>query len=130
LKRAAAVWAGMSEVELVRRRVAPGRTERLREWMAEIRSRRDEALETLEHEGMISEAAFLERAEDGDYLVYFMEAADLDRAYEAFESSPYDVDREHREVLAEVLADDQPEETIEPLYHLVNPERREDAADA
>lgn len=90
----------MSDVVLIKNRIEPGKTGRLREWMREIRTRRDEAIETLQHEGMISEAAFLERTNDGDYLIYYMEAEDLDRdrVYEAFESSPYGIDHEHQEL--------------------------------
>ncbi|MFC6824310.1 DUF6176 family protein [Halopelagius fulvigenes] len=114
----------MSDVVLTKNRIEPGKTDRLREWMAEITTRREEAIETLRYEGMISEAAFLERTDSDDYLVYYMEAEDIDGVYEAFRSSPYEIDREHGEILDEVLADDQPKRDIELLYHLVNPESR------
>lgn len=112
----------MSEVVLTKHRVAPGKTERLREWMAEIESRREEALRTLRHEGMHTEAAFLERGEEADYLVYFMEAEDVEHVFEAFANSPYEIDAEHQRVLDEVLVDGSGAST-EPLYHLVNPDR-------
>ncbi|RDI72400.1 DUF6176 family protein [Halopelagius longus] len=114
----------MSEVILTKNRIEPGKRDRLREWMTEITTRREEAIETLRYEGMISEAAFLEQTDDADYLVYYMEAEDIDGVYEAFQSSPYEIDHEHGEVLDEVLADDQPKRDIELLYHLVNPEHR------
>lgn len=113
----------MADVVLTRNRIAPGKTERLREWMAEIRSREDEALETLEREGMHEEAAFLERTDDGDYLVYYMKADDIDEVYESFESSQYDIDREHREVMDEVLVGEDDDRSIDLLYHLSNPAR-------
>lgn len=113
----------MPEVILTKNRIKPGKTERLREWMAEIQTRREEAIKTLQYEDMLSEAAFLEQTADADYLVYYMEAESVDRVFEAFQSSPYKIDREHQEIMDEVLADDQPERDIEHLYHLVNPER-------
>lgn len=113
----------MPDVVLTKNRIAPGKTERLREWMAEIRSRENEALETLEHEGMHEEAAFLERTDDGDYLVYYMKADDVDEVFASFENSPYDIDQEHREVMDEVLASGADDRSIELLYHLSNPER-------
>ncbi|WP_224450063.1 DUF6176 family protein [Haloprofundus salilacus] len=116
--------SGTSEVILTKSRIRPGKTDRLREWTDEIRAREDEALETLQHEGMHAEAAFVEHAEDGDYLVYYMEADDIEEVFEAFEESPHEIDREHREVMHEVLVGDDAERTIEPLYHLVNPEKR------
>lgn len=113
----------MSEVVLTKNRIEPGKTEQLREWMAEIQSRRDEAVKTLQYEGMYSEAAFLEQTADGDYLLYYMEAEDIDSVFEAFESSPYKIDQEHKKIMDDVLADDQPEGNIELLYHLLNRER-------
>lgn len=113
----------MSDVVLVKRRIKPGKTDSLREWMEEITSHCDEAIETLQHERMLSETAFLEQRDDGDYLLYYMEAEDLDHVFESFESSPYEIDHEHQAVLDEVLADDQPDQDIEPLYHLANPDR-------
>lgn len=113
----------MSEVLLTKNRIEPGKTERLREWTEEIKRRHDEAIETLQHESMYSEAAFLERTDDENYLVYFLEAEDIDQVFKAFESSPYEIDEEHQEVMNEVLADDDANRDIELLYHLVNPER-------
>ena len=113
----------MTDVALVKHRVEPGKIDRLREWMAEVRSRRDEAVETLQHEGLYTEASFIESGADGTFLLTFLEAEDIDRAFEAYESSTHELDREHREVLDEVLADVQPEQNIELLYQVTNPER-------
>jgi hypothetical protein len=112
----------VADVVLTRQRVEPGREDRLREWMAEIKRRESEALETLEHEGMIAEAAFLDEQPEATYLLYYMEAEDVDAVFEAFESSPYEIDQEHAAVLEEVLADDQPDDHPELLYHAVNGE--------
>ena len=125
----------MADVVLLKQRVEPGKTDQLREWMAELRSRRDEAVETLQHEGLYTEASFVESRADGTFLLTFLEAEDIDRAFEAYESSTHELDREHREVLDEVLADVQPERNIEVLadvqperniellYQVTNPER-------
>lgn len=115
----------MADVILTKNRIKPGKTERLREWTAEIQRRRDEAIETLEHERMFAEAAFIEHTADEDYLIYYMEAADIDHVFEAFESSPYDIDEEHRQVMNEVLVDETADRDIELLYHLVNWSARE-----
>ena len=110
----------MADVVLTRERVEPGCEDRLREWMAEVKRRESEAMETLAHEGMVAEAAFLDEQPEATYLMYYMEAEDLDEVYEAFRSSPYEIDREHAAVVDEVLADDQPDEQPELLYHAVN----------
>ncbi|MFC4553020.1 MULTISPECIES: DUF6176 family protein [Halorussus] len=113
----------MTDVVLTKQKVEPGKEERLREWMAEVRSREDEALETLAQEGMHTESAFLEHTDDGTYLVYFMEADDMDAVYDAYQNSDHDIDHEHQSVMAETLADFENVGDYEPLYHLVNHER-------
>jgi hypothetical protein len=113
----------MAEVVLTKQKVKSGKTEQLREWMSEIQERDAEAVETLQSEGMHSEAAFLEQAEDGDYLVYYMEAENLRQVYESFEESSHDIDEEHKEVMDEVLEDGENIGNYELLYHMVNPER-------
>lgn len=114
----------MTDTTLVKRRIADGKTDRLREWMAEVREREQEAIETLEDEGVLTEAAFIEHTPDGQYLVYYLEAADMDHVQRTFEASSRDIDVTHREVMEEVLADEPTEDgDFELLYHLVNPDR-------
>jgi len=115
----------MAEVVLTKQRIEDGKTERLIEWMSEVREREDEVVETFRSEGMLTETAFLERTDDGDYLVYFMEAQDFDDVYEAYDDSTHDIDEEHKKVLEEVLKDgDSPGvESYELLYHMTSPDR-------
>jgi hypothetical protein len=58
----------MVDVQLIRYRLRPGKRDRLYEWMEEVESRRDEAIETLQDESVFSEAAFFESREDGEYV--------------------------------------------------------------
>jgi len=111
------------EAQLVRYRLEPGGEERLQEWAEEVESRRDEAVETLQAEGMLTETAFLESRPDGHYVSFYMEAEDLAAAHEEFEEADHDIDEAFVQVLAEITADDQPDTEIESLYHLTNPER-------
>ncbi|WP_227353314.1 DUF6176 family protein [Haladaptatus salinisoli] len=113
----------MVDVVLTKRKIKPGKTRRLKEWMAEIRSREDEAVETYESEGMHSESAFIERTDEGDFLVYYMESEDARRAYEAFENSTHEIDREHKEVMEATLEDERSVGEYELLYHLAHPNR-------
>jgi Tfp pilus assembly protein PilP len=69
----------MVDVVMMKQKIKRGKTRRLREWMAEIRRREDEAVETYESEGMYSESAFIEQTDDGDFLVYYMESEDTGR---------------------------------------------------
>jgi len=111
----------MADVVLTKQKVESGKTEQLREWMDEIRQREDEARETHENEGMISEAAFLEQTDDGDFLIYYMEAEDMEYAYEAFGDSTHDIDAEHKAVMNDVLEDDPNVGGFELFYHFRNP---------
>jgi hypothetical protein len=112
----------MADIVLSKQKLADGKTERLREWAAEVRERSDEAVETLRGEGMHSETAFVEHADDGDYLVSYMKADDIEAVYEAFEESTHDIDEEHKRVLADVLEDGEEAGDYEFLYHLDNPD--------
>ncbi|WP_458187758.1 DUF6176 family protein [Haladaptatus sp. NG-WS-4] len=113
----------MVDVVLTKRKIKPGKTQRLKEWMAEIRRREDETVETYESEGMYSESAFVERTDEGDFLVYYMESEDARRAYEAFENSTHEIDQEHKRVMAETLEDERNVGEYELLYHLTGPDR-------
>ena len=113
----------MTDVVLTKQRIEPGKTERLREWTAEIRDREDEALATLENEGMHLEAAFVEHTDEGDFLVYFMKADDVAAVSSAFEESDHEIDHEHAEVLGDVLASTERVGDYELLYWLGNRDR-------
>lgn len=110
----------MADVVLSKQRVEPGKEDRLREWMAEIRRRVEEARATHEDEGMLTESAFLERTNDGTFLVYYMECERWSRAVTAYENSDHAIDEEHKRVMDEVLVDDEREGDYELLYHLTN----------
>ncbi|SEW03190.1 DUF6176 family protein [Halobacterium jilantaiense] len=113
----------MADVVLSKQKIADGKTERLREWAAEVQNRRDEAVVTLRDEGMHSETAFVEHTDDGDFLVYYMKADDIDAVYEALEDSSHDIDEDHERVLMDVLEDGEEVGDYEFLYHLENPDR-------
>ncbi|SIQ69031.1 hypothetical protein SAMN05421858_0094 [Haladaptatus litoreus] len=112
----------MTDVVLTKQKIEPGKTERLKEWSEEVRERKDEAVETLQNEGMHAESAFIERTDDGDFLVYYMKAEDIHEVYEAFENSTHEIDREHEEVMRETLESVEDVGEYELLYHLDNPD--------
>ena len=81
--------------------IKPGKTQRLRDWYAELDERRDEAVKTLENEGVRQEVAFILPQADRDLLAVFIEVDDMDKANEAFFSSPIPIDAEHMAVMDE-----------------------------
>jgi hypothetical protein len=94
------------------RRVRDGQVERLRAWLGELGSRRDEAVETFAQEGVRHEQAYVLDTGSGHVLVYAMELEDEEKARAAFEASTLPIDAEHREVMNEVLDGPAPAELL------------------
>lgn len=67
----------------MRIRLREGSLPRVEEWARTLMARREEVMETLRREGVTVESAFLERAGDGDFLVYYMRARSLEAAHAA-----------------------------------------------
>lgn len=97
-------------------KLRPGSLERVREWAETLNERRDEALATLRDEGVTIESAFLERATDGDFLIIYMRASDLDSAVGAAAHSAHPIDAYHQEFKREAW---QGGEALELLVDLV-----------
>lgn len=66
-------------------------------WANELNSRVKEAMETLKDEGVYLETVFLDRADDADYLVYFMKVLDVKKAGEIAQKSKHAIDAFHQE---------------------------------
>jgi len=81
--------------------IVPGKSERLRDWYRELDDRRDEAFQTLDNEGIRQEIAFILNTDHGELLAVFIEVEDMDKADEAFFSSPFEIDHQHRQVMDE-----------------------------
>src|SRR5688572_9270143 len=58
---------------------------------------RDEALTTLRDETVVFEAAFLDRTEAGDFLIYVMKAESFEKSNQAAATSTHDIDKYHQE---------------------------------
>ena len=102
--------------------VIPGKSERLRRWYAEIAERRGEVLQTHDNEGVRQEVAFILDTEHGELLAVFIEVEDMDKANEAFFESPYEIDRQHREVMDEcTVGGSTGRVTAELMYAFQNP---------
>jgi hypothetical protein len=76
-------------IKLAMRKVRPGQEDHLRKWMAELNRRKRRG----------------PRDADGPVLIYAMEAADHARASSAFQNSTLSIDREHKRIMAQVLAE-------------------------
>ena len=87
----------MTEVVCVRIRLREGALPLVEEWARTLAERRDEVLETLAREGVSVESAFLERAGDGDHLVYYMRARSLEEAYRVGAALELPIEAFHRD---------------------------------
>jgi hypothetical protein len=112
----------MTDVSLARARIEDGKTNRLRAWFEELHERESEIIETLRHEGVYTETAFILSSDDTAYLYIYMEAENVEEADEAGNKEEYDIDEEHHEVLRDTLTGDR--ETLETIGHFTNPSLR------
>jgi hypothetical protein len=94
-------------------RIRAGQEGRLRDWLAELATRQDEARQSLAQEGTRHEQLYVLPGAEGSVLVYVMEAEDVQRAYSAYGASQLPIDLEHQAVLAQVL---EAPLVIAPLY--------------
>lgn len=119
----------MSDVFLVRHEIAPGETEAVREFFAEIDANPGAVLDVLEAETVYTESAFLEQGDEADHILYYIEAADGATVYDVFQElvgDPESVGEGHAGFVEtfESLVTGEPElVAVDRLYHLVNPAR-------
>jgi len=73
-----------------------GAVEGAREWFRTMMERQEEVLESLRNEGAIVESVFLDRQKDGDFLIYYFKAHNVEKAQEIFSQSFLSIDVYHR----------------------------------
>ncbi len=66
-------------------------------WAQELNNRIEEAMETLRDEGVYLETVFLDKAEDANYLIYFMKVVDADKAGKIAQKSKHAIDAFHQQ---------------------------------
>ncbi len=105
----------MTQVKLVKLKFKENGKKIWLDWSEELKRRKDEVIETLKNEGVVSEACFM--SEDGESVYYFMEAEDFEKAKNASGSSVCPIDADHkkaREMSLEKLGN------LECLFHFEN----------
>lgn len=120
----------MTDVFLVRQPLAPGATEAARDLFSGLDDRSRDVREVLEAETVVTESAFLEEGEEGDAILFYIEAADGATVKEVFDDLVADPGAAGGEAadlvegFAEVAAGEPELVDAETLYHLTNPARR------
>ena len=78
-------------------KLKPDSADRVMEWAKFINERKDEALQTLEDEGVFIESVFLEKTPEADYLIYYMKLESLEKAGEVVSKSKHAIDAYHKQ---------------------------------
>lgn len=92
------------EAVCARVQLKPGSLPRVREWAEHMRNHRDDALQTLEDEGVTVESVFLDSGTDGDFLVYYMRSTSQAAAQAVAARSVAAIDAYHRAFKRETWA--------------------------
>ena len=85
----------MTQVKLVKLKLKEGNEQIWLDSCEKLKQRKNEVIETLKNEGVLSESCFL--SEDEKCVYYFMEAENFEKAKSAVEKSNFKIDAEHKE---------------------------------
>jgi hypothetical protein len=93
----------MSEAQCIRYPIKPGQREALVNWIACLKGRSTEVAEAFAEGGLVAEAVFLEKSDNGDYILIYTSAEDLQAANQALASSHLPLVREFNQLMAEAV---------------------------
>lgn len=120
----------MAETFIRKQKIRPGKTERLREWIAKMEDEAEADCQGVRDiwaaESLHTISLFIEHTEDGDYFVWYLEAESMEQLINARHSSTRPLHDVEDAMMKDVL--ENPDETgdFEPLLHGVSPERPND----
>ena len=93
-------------------KLKPDSLNRVRVWAAELNRRKDEVLATLRDEQVVVESVFLDRTSDGDFLIYYMRAWNLEDASRTARRSEHDIDAYHGQFKRDTWESQEPLELL------------------
>lgn len=111
-------------------KITPGQADRFRERFDRTPEEKEAMYDQLREEGITTESVFIESREDGDYLLYYIEAEDYDRMLEEFRESDEDWAEDYRRFLDETIvggAESYHEDRPERIFHISVPDDEDDA---
>ncbi len=91
----------MAEIQCVKIRIRPGKTEQVLTFISNLKSRMEEAQEAVAREGVILETLFLERTPGADYIIFYMRAESLAAATQVAATSTHPLDVATRQMITE-----------------------------
>lgn len=77
-------------------KLKPNTFSSVEDWKKEIQARKDEAIQTLEAEGVYIESWFHIELDGEDYLLAYMRANDISAAQKIAKTSPFNIDQMHK----------------------------------
>ncbi len=117
----------MSEIFVRKQEIRPGKTDRLREWIADLyeaaEGDREGVRDIWAAESLQTISLFVEHAENADHLVWYLEADSMEQLVAARDASTHPLHEVEDAMLAEVLVDPTETGDFEPLFHGVSPDR-------
>jgi hypothetical protein len=111
----------------VKVRLKPDSLDRVRAWAAELNRRSDEVLATLLDEQVVVESVFLDQTSEGDFLIYYLKARNLEEAAQAAQQSQHEIDAYHQQFKQDAWESGKP---LELLIDFENFDRLPDSASA
>lgn len=105
------------DVVLSVQEIEPGKADKFRERFDMSEEERNGLVEQLDEEGISVESVFIHSRDDGEYLLYYMEADDYDQMVNEWRESDEDWANDYRDFLDETLAEGH------EAYHEDRPER-------
>lgn len=85
-------------------KLEPDSYAKVEEWRDTMTSRLEEALATLEHEGVEIESWFRVKIGEDDYLLWYMRAESIQKAFEASQTFKHPIDKYHYELMESITA--------------------------
>ena len=83
-------------------RLKPDSNQKIEQWRETINSRLEEAIATLEHEGVQIESWFRVEIEGKQYLLWYMRAESIQKAFEVSQTFKHPIDQYHYELMASI----------------------------
>jgi len=96
-------------------KLKPDSDQKIEEWRETMTTRIDEALATLEHEGVEIESWFRIKIENNEYLLWYMRAESIQKAFEVSQTFKHPIDKFHYELM-ESITEFNGVTLAEPLY--------------
>ena len=84
-------------------KLKPGSEEKVEEWHKTISSRIKEAVATLKDEGVEIESWFKVEIDGHDFLLWYMRAESIRKAFEVSQTLKHPIDKFHYELMAEIM---------------------------